>query len=147
MKRKRKNECPECKGKLTKFGLNVDTGTVECLRCHAQFSPINVLRDSDIISFSKQLPPEKQEAFLMGLGFEKEPAHRTSEALVHGLLFFIMFGTVIGSVVLALICRRIIYLSGIIGGLILCNGVYDIYKSEEAYKWHRREETMEDEGA
>ncbi len=137
---KRKSECPECKGKLTQFGLNVDTGIIECPRCHAQFSPLNVLRDSDIVSFSKQLPPDMQEAFLIGLGFEKEPAHRTSEELVHGFLILIMFGSILGSVGLAVFFHRIRYLSGIIYGLILYYGVNDMYKSQEANKWHRKEE-------
>ena len=137
---KRKSKCPECKDKLAEFSLDVDTGTIECLRCHAQFSPINVLRDNDIIYFSKQLPVDKQEAFLTRLGFEKEPAHRTSKSLLHSFLFLIMLSSVIGSVALALIFRRITYLSGIIGGLMLCYAIYDIYKSEEKYKWRRREE-------
>lgn len=139
---KRKSQCPECKGKLTQFGLNVDTGVIECPKCRAQFSPLNVLRDSDIVSFSKQFPPDMQEPFLIGLGFEKEPAHRTSEALVHGLIFFIMLISVFGSVVLAVFFHRITCLFGIIGGLMACDMIYDMYKSEEAYKWHRREDVQ-----
>ena len=135
---KRKNVCPECKGKLTEFGLNVDTGTIECLRCRAQFCPVNVFRDSDIVSFSKQLPADKQEAFLIGLGFQKEPAHRTSEALLYGFLTFLMLGSAFTSVMLALISHRITYLSGIIGGLLLCSTIYSIYKQEEAYRWRRK---------
>ena len=137
---KRKSECPECKDKLAKFYLNVDTGTIEYLRYHAQINPVNVLRDSDIVYFSKQLPVDKQEAFLTRLGFEKEPAHRTSEALLYGFLVCIMLGTIFVSVMFSLACHHITYLSGIIGGLFLCYSIYDIYKREEKYKWRRREE-------
>lgn len=134
---KRKNVCPECKGKLTEFGLNIDAGTIECLKCHAQFCPLNVFRDSDIVSFSKQLPVDKQEAFLTGLGFEKEPAHRTSETLLYGFLTFLMLGSVSFSLMLAVTGHWITFLSPIIGGLILCYATYDIYKSEEVYRWRR----------
>ena len=137
MNRKRKSKCPECKGKLTEFGVNVDEGTIECLSCHAQFSPIQVLQDSDIVFSSESLPADKQKAFLTGLGFEKKPVHRTPKSLLYGFLFFLMLGTTFLSVMLALSGYRITSLSPIVGGLLLCYGIYRNYKDEEVSRWRR----------
>ena len=138
MNKKRKSQCPECKVKLTEFGLNIDEGTIECLSCHAHFSPIQVLQDPDIVFFSESLPSEKQEAFLTGLGFEKKPVHRTPKSLLYGFLFFLMLGTAFLSVMLALSGHRITSLSPIGGGLLLCYGIYRNYKGEKVYWWRRR---------
>jgi len=135
---KRKSKCPECKEKLIQFGVNIDDGTIECLNCHAQFNPVQVLQDSDIVFLSESLPSDKQETFLISLGFEKQPAHRTPKPLLYIFLTFIMLFTTFFSIMLALSGHRITFLSPIIGGLLLCYGIYHNYREEKTYRWLRK---------
>lgn len=134
---KRKGKCPGCNGKLAQFGVNIDEGTIECLNCHTKFNPVRVLKDSDIVFLSESLPSDKQGIFLTDLGFEKQPAHRTSKSLLYVFLSFIMLSTIFFSVILALGGHHITFLSPIIGGLLLCYGIYHDYRSESAYQWKR----------
>ena len=138
MNRKRKSKCPECKGKLTEFGLDADEGIIECLSCHAQFSPIQVLQDSDIVFFSESLTSDRQEAFLTGLGFEKKPVHRTPKPVLYGFLLFLIGGGVVFSFILFMFGLGIKSISPVIGSLLLSGVIYDYYKDEEKPKWRRR---------
>lgn len=129
--------------KLAEFGVNLEEGTIECLNCHTKFNPIQVLNDADIVFLSESLPSDKQETYLSGLGFEKQPAHRTPKPLLYGFLSFIMLSTTFFSIILALGGYRITFLSPIIGGFLLCYGIYHDYRKEKAYRWKRNRSRVE----
>ena len=134
----KKNKCPECKGKLTNFGVNMDTQRIECVKCRAQFNPLQVFRDSDIILLSRSLPPEKQEKFLTDLGFERKTIHRTQKWLLYCFIIFLILGSSFCSVIFALTGFGITSVSPFIGGILLCYGIYCNYRNEEKPKWHRK---------
>jgi len=135
---KRKSKCPECKGKLNEFGVNVDEGTIECLSCHAKFSPIQVLQDSDIVFFSGSLPSDKQETFLTGLGFERKPVRRTPKSVLYGFLIFLIGSGVVFTLLFFLFGLGIKSIGPVIGSLLLSNTVYGYYKEEEKPQWQRK---------
>lgn len=135
---KRTCRCPECRSKLTDFGVDLDTLMVECGKCHTRFSPLKVLQDSEIVLLSELLPQKKQEKFLTGLGFEKLAVRRTPKPLLYGFLSFLILGTAFLSVMLAIAGYRITSLSPIIGGLLLSFLIYDNYRDEEKRQWRRR---------
>lgn len=130
--------CPECRSKLTDFGVDLDALMVECGKCRARFSPLNVFRDTEIVLLSELLSQEKQEVFLAGLGFEKQDVRRIPKPLLYGFLSFLILGTAFLSVMLAIAGYRITSLSPIIGGLLLSFLIYDNYRGEEKTRWRRR---------
>ncbi len=139
---KRKHRCPECKGKLEDFGVDLNTQKIECMKCHAQFSPLKVFKDSDIVFFSKSLPQEKQKAFLAKLGFERQPVRRTPKPLLYGFLSFIITGGIMFGIILFVSGQRIIAVSPVIGSLLLCLGIYETCKDEEKPRWRRKRGTV-----
>lgn len=135
MNLKRKHRCPECRNKLKDFGIYMDSQKIECIKCNAQFSPLQVFRNSDIVFFTKSLPQDKQEAFLIGLGFEKQPVRRTSKSLLCGFLSSLILVSIFFSAMLFLSGHRITFLSPIIGGPLICFGIYQTYKEEKKFRW------------
>jgi hypothetical protein len=140
--RRRKYRCPECRAKLKEFGIDLDAIEVQCPRCHAQFSPLQVFKDSDIVFFSQILPQDRQEAFLTRLGFEKQAVRsRIPKALLYSLFSILVLGAAFLSVMLALDGYRIKALGPVLGGLLLCFAIYRDYKDEEKPRWRRRRES------
>ncbi len=138
---KRRYRCPQCGAKLKDFGVDLDAIEVQCPRCHAQFSPLQVFRDSDIVFFSQILPQDRQEAFLTGLGFEKQPVRRTPKFLLYGLLSLFIIGGLAFAIILFFTSeRKITAIGPVIGSLLLCSVTYDHYKDEEKPRWRRRRE-------
>jgi hypothetical protein len=135
---KRKNRCPECRNKLKEFGIDMDSKKIECMACNTKFSPLQIFRDSDIIFISKSLPQDKQETFLTELGFEKKTVGRTSKSFLYGFLSILILGSMFFSVMLFLSGHRITFLSPIIGGPLLCLGIYQTYKEEKNFRWRRK---------
>ena len=135
---KRKCRCPECKNKLKDFSVDMDSHKIECIRCNAQLNPLKVFRDSDIVFFSKSLPQDRQEAFLTGLGFERQPDRRTPKPLLYGFLSFLILASIFLGVMLFFSGYRITFLSPIIGGPLLCFGIYQNYKEEKKFRWRRK---------
>jgi len=135
---KRKCRCPECRSKLKDFGVDLDSQKIECVRCHTQFSPLQVYRNSEIVLLSECLPHDKQEAFLSGLGFERQPVRRTPKLLLYSFFSFIIVGGVVFGIILLITGHFITFLSPIIGSVLLCLGIYDSYKDEEKPRWRRR---------
>ena len=135
---KRKYKCPVCRNKLKDFGVDMETQKIECMRCNAQFNPLQVFRDSDIVLLSKLLSQDRQEAFLTGLGFKRQSARRTPKSLLYSFLSFLILGSIFFSVMLFLSGHRITALSPIIGGPLLCLGIYQDYKKEKNFRWRRK---------
>ena len=135
MNRRRKGRCPNCGCRLTQCGIDADAGKVECLNCHAQLRPREVLQDADIIFASRVLTEDRREVFLAGLGFGKTTCPRTPKLVLCGFLLLLMLGACFLSVMLVFAGHRISFLSPLVGGVLLCLVIYREYRKEGRARW------------